>query len=220
MKILLIEDNSWLSRIITRGLIEEGYEVDPVDSSIDGKLYTKSRAYDLIILDIMLLKKDGIQFYKTIRAQRRNTPILILMNRYMEKFKDVSLSSEVDDYMIKPFALNDLLVKIRALLQRQDLEKTRKLIFGELEIDQVAHKVVYKNRPIRLSNKEYNILEYFLFHPKMVITRTMLKKHIWNYEFESISNLIDVYIRRLRHKTGDKDSPILTIRGAGYRLKI
>lgn len=221
MRILVVEDDRRLSSIIKRGLVEEGYAVDAVYDGEDGEYFAESTTYDLIILDIMLPKKDGLQVCHDLRAKKVNTPILMLTARDTVDDKVIGLDAGADDYMVKPFAFNELLARIRALLRRESLAKTPRLQAGELEMDTLTREVWYKGKLIGLTNKEYIILEYFMRHPNMVISRTMLENHAWDYEFDSISNLIDVYIRKLRRKIGgDGDSPIQTVRGAGYRLRV
>ena len=221
MRILVVEDDRRLSGIVKRGLIEEGYAVDAVFDGEEGEYYAESTPYDLIILDIMIPKKDGIQVCKGLRSQKVNTPVLMLTARDTVEDKVIGLDSGADDYMVKPFAFNELLARIRALLRRESLAKTPKLLVGDLEMDTLTREVKFHQKIVDLTNKEYIILEYFMRHPNMVISRTMLENHAWDYEFDSVSNLIDVYIRKLRRKIGgDGDSPIMTVRGAGYRLRV
>jgi len=220
MRILVVEDDRRLSSIIKRGLIEESYAVDTVYDGEEGEYFAESTTYDLILLDIMLPKKDGLQVCRDLRSKKVNTPILMLTARDTIDDKVIGLDAGADDYMVKPFAFNELLARIRALLRREGLVKTPRLKVAELEMDTLTREVWYKDKLIELTNKEYIILEYFMRHPNMVISRTMLENHAWDYEFDSISNLIDVYIRKLRRKIGgDGDSPIQTVRGAGYRLR-
>jgi len=220
MRILLVEDDRRLSGILKRGLIEEGYAVDAVYDGEEGEYYAETTPYDLIILDIMLPIKDGLEVCRDLRQKRVNTPILMLTARDTVEDRVKGLDAGADDYLIKPFAFNELLARIRALLRRESMTKTPRLKVGDLEMDTLSREVWYKGKLIDLTNKEYIILEYFMRHPNMVISRTMLENHAWDYEFDSISNLIDVYIRKLRRKLGDEEnSPIQTVRGAGYRLK-
>jgi DNA-binding response OmpR family regulator len=220
MRILVVEDDRRLSSIIKRGLVEEGYAVDTVYDGEEGEYFAEATEYDLILLDIMLPQKDGFQVCRNLRQKKVNTPILMLTARDTIEDKVTGLDSGADDYLVKPFAFNELLARLRALLRRESLTKTPKLIVGELVMDTLTREVWYKHNLIELTNKEYIILEYFMRHPNMVISRTMLENHAWDYEFDSISNLIDVYIRKLRRKIqGDGDAPIQTIRGAGYKLR-
>jgi DNA-binding response OmpR family regulator len=220
VRILIVEDDRRLSSIIKRGLVEEGYAVDTVYDGEEGEYFAEATEYDLILLDIMLPKKDGYEVCRNLRQKKVNTPILMLTARDTIEDKVTGLDSGADDYLVKPFAFNELLARLRALLRRESLAKTPKLIVGELVMDTLTREVWYKRDLIELTNKEYIILEYFMRHPNMVISRTMLENHAWDYEFDSISNLIDVYIRKLRRKIqGDGDVPIQTIRGAGYKLR-
>jgi DNA-binding response OmpR family regulator len=217
MRVLVVEDERRLASIIKRGLIEEGYAVDTVYDGEEAQYMGETTSYDIIILDIMLPKKDGIAVCKELRARKINTPILMLTARDSVK----GLDSGADDYMIKPFAFSELLARIRALLRRETTSKTPKMQVGELILDTLTREAWRGDRKIELTTKEYAILEYFMSHPNMVITRTMLEENAWDYEYDSMSNIIDVYIRRLRRKIdGDvDDSLIQTVRGAGYRLK-
>jgi len=221
MRVLVVEDERRLSGIIRRGLIEEGYAVDVAYEGDEAQFMAETTNYDIIILDIMLPKKDGIAVCKDLRAKKVNTPILMLTARDSIEDRVKGLDSGADDYLIKPFAFSELLARIRALLRRESLSKTPKMEVGELVLDTLTREAWRGQRKIDLTTKEYSILELFMSHPNMVITRTMLEENVWDYEYDSMSNVIDVYIRRLRRKIdGDKeDSLIQTVRGAGYRLK-
>jgi DNA-binding response OmpR family regulator len=222
MRVLVVEDERRLAGIIKRGLIEEGYAVDTVYDGEEAQYMGETTSYDIIILDIMLPKKDGIAVCKELRAKKINTPILMLTARDSVEDRVKGLDSGADDYMIKPFAFSELLARIRALLRRETLSKTPRMQVGELILDTLTREAWRGDRKIELTTKEYSILEYFMSHPNMVITRTMLEENAWDYEYDSMSNIIDVYIRRLRRKIdGDvDDSLIQTVRGAGYRLKL
>jgi DNA-binding response OmpR family regulator len=222
LRILVVEDERRLASIIKRGLIEEGYSVDNAYDGEEAEYLAESASYDLIILDIMLPKKDGIAVCHSLRVKRVNTPILMLTAKDSIEDKVRGLDSGADDYQIKPFAFSELLARARALIRREAMTKTSKLQVGDLILDTVSREVWRGEKKIDLTTKEYSILEFFMRHPNAVITRTMLEENVWNYEFDSISNIIDVYIRRLRRKTdGDsEDSLIQTVRGAGYRMKV
>jgi DNA-binding response OmpR family regulator len=221
MRMLVVEDERRLAGIIRRGLIEEGYAVDVVYDGEEAQYMAETTTYDIIILDIMLPKKDGIAVCKDLRIKKVNTPILMLTARDSVEDRVKGLDSGADDYLIKPFAFSELLARIRALLRRESLSKTPKIQVGDLVLDTLTREAWHGQRKIDLTTKEYSILEYFMSHPNMVITRTMLEENAWDYEYDSMSNIIDVYIRRLRRKIdGDgEDSLIQTVRGAGYRLK-
>jgi DNA-binding response OmpR family regulator len=221
MRVLVVEDERRLAGIIKRGLIEEGYAVDTVYDGEEAQYMGETTTYDIIILDIMLPKKDGIAVCRDLRTKKINTPILMLTARDSVEDRVKGLDSGADDYMIKPFAFSELLARIRALLRRETLSKTPKMQVGDLVLDTLTREAWRGDRKIELTTKEYSILEYFMSHPNMVITRTMLEENAWDYEYDSMSNIIDVYIRRLRRKIdGDTDDSLIqTVRGAGYRLK-
>ena len=221
MRVLVVEDERRLASIIKRGLIEEGYAVDTVYDGEEAQYMAETTTYDIIVLDIMLPKKDGIAVCKDLRAKKINTPILMLTARDSVEDRVKGLDSGADDYVIKPFAFSELLARIRALLRRESLSKTPKIQVGDLLLDTLTREAWRGQRKIDLTTKEYAILEYFMSHPNMVITRTMLEENAWDYEYDSMSNIIDVYIRRLRRKIDGEaeDSLIQTVRGAGYRLK-
>lgn len=221
MRILVVEDERRLCNIVKRGLLEEGYVVDTAYDGEDGEYLAETTPYDLVILDIMLPKKDGIEVCRELRLKKVNTPILMLTAKDTVDDRVKGLDAGADDYLVKPFAFNELLARIRALLRRDGFSKSPKLQVGDLVLDTLTREAWRRQRKIELTTKEYSILEYFMRHPDMVITRTMIEENAWNYEFDSMSNIIDVYIRRLRRKIDEEgeDSLIQTVRGAGYRLR-
>ncbi|MFH1382337.1 MAG: two-component system response regulator RppA [Chloroflexota bacterium] len=221
MRILVVEDERRLAAIVKRGLIEEGYSVDTVYDGEEAEYMAETTAYDLIVLDIMLPKKDGIAVCHDLRAKKVNTPVLMLTAKDTVEDRVKGLDSGADDYLVKPFAFSELLARVRALLRREALSKTSRIEVGNLVLDTLSREAWRGQRKIELTTKEYSILEYFMRHPNMVITRTMIEENAWDYEFDSMSNIIDVYIRRLRRKIDDEggDSLLQTIRGAGYRLR-
>jgi len=221
MRILVVDDDRRLCNIIKRGLLEEAYAVDLAYDGEEGEYLAEINPYDLIILDIMMPKKDGIEVCRGLRSKRVNTPILMLTARDAIEDRVKGLDAGADDYLVKPFAFNELLARIRALLRREGMFKSPELEIGDLVLNTLSRQVRHGQETIDLTTKEYAILEYFMRHPNMVITRTMLEEHIWDYDFDSMSNLVDVYIRRLRRKIDveGEDSLIQTVRGAGYRLK-
>jgi len=221
MRILVVDDDRRLCGIIKRGLMEEAYAVDVAYDGEEGEYMAEVDPYDLIILDIMMPRKDGIQVCRELRTKKINTPILMLTAKDAIEDRVQGLDAGADDYMVKPFAFNELLARVRALLRREGMFKSPELSSGELILNTLTRQVQRGQDIIDLTTKEYAILEYFMRHPNMVITRTMLEEHVWSYDFDSMSNLIDVYIRRLRSKIdGERnDSLIQTVRGAGYRLK-
>lgn len=220
MRILVVEDNHRLSYSLKMNLAHEGYSVDSAYDGQEGQDLAELAPYDLIILDILLPKKDGLEVCRTLRQRRIHTPILLLTARDGVDDRVQGLDCGADDYLVKPFAMRELLARLRALLRRQQPYKSCRLEIGDLYIDPVMHSVERQGKPIELTPKEYALLEYLMYHPKQVVTRDMIEQHIWNYDFECSSNVIDVYIRRLRRKIDDPFEVKLlkTIRGVGYRL--
>lgn len=221
MRILVVEDEKRLAEVIKKGLVEEGYSVDIAYDGAEGQYMAESASYDLVILDIMLPKKDGVTICQELRIRGINTPILMLTAKDSVEDRVKGLDSGADDYLVKPFAFSELVARVRALLRREALSKASKLQVGNLVMDTLTREVWRGDKKIELTAKEYAILEYFMRHPNMVVTRTMLMEKVWDYDFEGISNVIDVYIRRLRLKLDEEgaESIIETVRGAGYRLR-
>jgi DNA-binding response OmpR family regulator len=221
MRILVIDDDRRLCAVIKRGLLEEAYAVDLAYDGEEGEYLAEVNPYDAIILDIMLPVKNGIEICQELRAKRVNTPILMLTGKDAVEDRVRGLDTGADDYLVKPFAFGELLARIRALLRREGISKSPELQVGDLMLNTLTRQIWRGQRPVELTTKEYVILEYFMRHPNVVVTRTMIEEHAWDYDFDSLSNLVDVYIRRLRRKIDDerKDSLIQTVRGAGYRLK-
>jgi DNA-binding response OmpR family regulator len=221
MRVLVVEDERRLASIIKRGLLEEGYAVDNAYDGEEAQFMAENTQYDVIVLDIMLPRKDGIAVCRDLRAKSINTPILMLTAKDTLDDRVKGLDSGADDYQVKPFSFSELLARVRALMRRQALPKSQKLRVGELMIDTLSREIWRGQRKIELTTKEYAMLEYFMRHHNMVLTRTMLEENVWDYAFDGASNVVDVYIRRLRRKLeeGGEDSLIETVRGAGYRLR-
>jgi DNA-binding response OmpR family regulator len=221
MRILVVDDDRRLCAVIKRGLLEEAYAVDLAYDGEEGEYLAEVNPYDLIILDIMLPSKGGIQVCHELRAKKVNTPILMLTAKDAVEDRVRGLDTGADDYLVKPFAFNELLARVRALLRREGMSKSPELRVGDLTLNTLTRQVWRGQRPVELTTKEYVILEYLMRHPNVVVTRTMIEEHAWDYDFDSLSNLVDVYIRRLRRKIDNdgEDGLIQTVRGAGYRLK-
>ncbi len=221
MRILLVEDEEKIIDFLKRGLKENKFAVDVARDGEEGLYLSDINPYDLIILDLMLPKIDGITICKQIRGKKNNTPILILTARNQVNDRIKGLNSGADDYLAKPFAFTELLARIRALLRRQREEKDDVLKIGDLEANLLTHEVVRGGKKVPLTSKEYALLEYMMLHSGQVITRTMISEHVWNEDFHSLSNVIDVHIRYLRKKidNGFKKKLIHTLRGTGYILK-
>ncbi len=221
MRILLVEDEKKIASFIKRGLKEEHYVVDVAYEGEKGLFLAEVNLYDLIILDIMLPGKDGISICKELRNKKIDAPILMLTAKDKIGDKVMGLDSGADDYLAKPFSFEEFLARVRALLRRQKIEKTTTLKVADLELDQLTHKVKRQDKEIPLTSKEYALLEYLMFHANQVVTRTMLSEHVWHEDFDSFTNVIDVYVNYLRNKIdkGFKKRLIHTIRGIGYILK-
>ncbi len=221
MRILVVDDDRRLCNIVKRGLVEEAHTVDVAYDGEEGGYLAEVNPYDLIILDIMMPKKDGIEVCRELRSKNINIPIMMLTAKDAVEDRVKGLDSGADDYVVKPFAFSELLARVRALLRREGPLKSSEITVGELVLDTRTRELRKGKKIIELTTKEYTILEYLMRHSNMVVTRTMIEEHAWDYDFNSISNLVDVYIRRLRRKIGDgeKGNVIQTVRGAGYRLR-
>ena len=221
MRILVIEDEKKLASFIERGLKEKSYIVDVAYDGEDGLFKAEINIYDLIILDVLLPKKDGITICRELRKKNITLPILMLTARDTLKDKVSGLDAGADDYLTKPFAFVEFLARVRSLLRRNNTNKTAVLKVGNLELNQLTHQVKRDGKEIILTNKEYALLEYFALHANQIITRTMISEHVWNEDFDSFSNVIDVYVNLLRGKVdkGSKKKLLHTIRGTGYILK-
>ncbi len=222
MRILLVEDNRRLNNSLKLSLVDDGYAVDQAYDGEEGQELAMIYPYDAIILDIMLPLKDGLQVCRELRNQRINTPILMLTARDTVEDRVHGLDSGADDYLVKPFALEELRARLRALLRRESGDKTAELHMGDLVLDPAAHTVERDGQPIDLTAKEFSLLEYFMRNPNRVITREMAESHIWSYDFQASSNVVDVYVRRLRRKIDDPSDVKLfeTVRGVGYRITV
>lgn len=221
MRILVVDDEPHLTDILYKSLREEGYSVDVTRNGIDGYEYAKTGVYDVIILDIMLPGMDGIEVLKNLRNIGINTPVLMLTAKDATEDKVNGLDSGADDYLTKPFELSELLARVRALLRRESENKSPILKVGDLELNTLTHQVKRGGREITLTSKEYAMLEYLMRNANRVLSRSQIADHVWDYDFDGLSNIIDVYIRYLRKKIDD-DFPVKlihTVRGSGYCLK-
>ncbi|MEI6126451.1 MAG: response regulator transcription factor [Pseudomonadota bacterium] len=220
MRILVIEDERKISAFIKRGLKEEGHAVDVGYDGEEGYHLIGENDYDLIILDLMLPKLDGITLCKQIRADGIQTPIIMLTAKSTVQDKVTGLDSGANDYITKPFAFEELLARIRVIL-RKSAQVTTKLQVAGLALDLLTHKVTRDGEEIILSAKEFSLLEYLMRNAGMVITRTMISEHVWDIDFDTSTNVIDVYINYLRNKIDSRHEKKLihTVRGRGYTLK-
>lgn len=221
MRILLVEDNKRLSDSLKLSLKDDGYAVDTAYDGLDGEEMARTPVYDAIILDIMLPGKDGISICRDLRNGHIKTPILMLTARDALSDRVQGLDSGADDYLVKPFELEELRARIRALLRRDAPDKSGTLQIADLELDPASHSVRRNGQPIDLTAKEFALLEYMMRHPNHVVTREMAEQHIWSDDHLIASNVVDVYIRRLRRKIDDpfNEKLLETLRGAGYRIR-
>jgi len=222
MRILIIEDNKRLSDSLRMNLEDDGYVIDVAYDGLDGEEMAAMTPYEAIILDIMLPEKDGLAVCRDLRKKRVNTPILMLTARDALDDRVSGLDSGADDYLVKPFEIDELRARIRALLRRESSSKSPFLQVGDLTIDPATHAVERAGQPIDLTAKEFSLLEFFMRHPNHIISREMAESSLWSYDHVVSSNVIDVYVRRLRRKIDDPHAVKLfeTIRGAGYRLRV
>ncbi len=221
MKILVVEDEKKVAAFIKKGLEEDSYRVELAADGEKGKEVALQHSFDLIILDILMPKKDGLTLLKELRAQRISTPVLMITAKGSVDDKVKGLDSGADDYLVKPFAIAELLARVRSLLRRGGSEKLTALSAGDLMLDLVSHKAARGKKMIELTAKEYTLLEYFMRNTNKVLSRTIISEHIWNYNFDTGTNIIDVYINHLRNKIdgGFEKKLIHTIRGVGYMMK-
>lgn len=222
MKILIIEDNEKLANSIKDGLAQNGFAADYITDGAEGerRLLISHNDYDAVILDLLLPGKDGIAICKRARAAGIKIPILMLTARISTEDKIKGLDSGADDYLPKPFAFDELVARIRALLRRPEESVESELRIGGLSINANTRTVELRGEKVDLTLKEFMVLEYLMRHPGKVVTRDELYDHAWDFAANSFSNTVDVHIKNLRKKLKDNDEKILeTIRGVGYRLK-
>jgi len=220
MRVLVVEDEPGIAQFIRQGLREAGYAVDVAYDGEEGLDYVYVAEYDVLVLDILLPKLDGLDVLHALRARGVKTPVLLLTAKDTVEDRVRGLDSGADDYLVKPFAFPELVARLRALLRRPPLQIDPVLHLGDLAMDTARREVRRGGRLIELSPREFTLLEYLMRHPRHVLTRTQLAEHVWNFDFFNDSNVVDVYIGYLRRKIDrGSDRPLLqTVRGVGYRL--
>jgi DNA-binding response OmpR family regulator len=221
MRILVAEDHPTLGPTLKTSLESCHYAVDLVSDGEDAVALGEVVPYDLIILDVLLPSLTGFEICKKLRARHKKTPILFLTALGEIDNRVTGLDLGADDYLVKPFAFRELEARVRALLRRESSATTKLLRFMDITLDTTTHEARRGERCITLSSKEYALLEFFMYRPRQVLSRTMIAEHVWDYDAEHLSNVIDVYIRYLRNKLCAASEPdvIQTIRGSGYQLK-
>ena len=221
MRLLIVEDEENLREILKKRLKGEHYSVDSCGDGIEAMEYMDMVEYDGIILDIMLSGKDGLEILKEIRERGNQTPVLMLTARDAIEDRVKGLDLGADDYMVKPFAFEELVARIRVMMRRKPQFTTNRIVFENLVLDRDMKKVWRDEREIILSGKEFMILEYLMRNPNIVLSRKQIEENVWDYDFEGGSNVVDVYIRYLRKKIDDgfEQKFIHTVRGLGYVLR-
>ena len=220
MRVLLVEDEVQIADFVTRGLSEQGYAVDVAYDGDEGLHWPDVAEFDVIILDVMLPGRNGLELCRSFRERGIRTPVLMLTARDAVEDRVLGLDSGADDYLVKPFAFAELLARLRALTRREPAALGTLLRVGDLIFDTLTQEVSRQGMRLELTTKECRLLEYLMRHPNHVLTRTMIAEHVWNYGFDNATNVIDVHVRNLRRKI---DAPftvklLQTIRGAGYRI--
>ena len=218
MRILVVEDDVKVAEFVRRGLTEEGYAVDVLHDGSDAGDQAAAFDYDAVVLDMMLPKQSGFQVLRAIRARKASLPVVILTARDSVQDRIAGLDAGADDYMAKPFALAELSARLRALLRR-GAPRVTSLRVADLEIDTIRRFVTRGGKAIDLKPKEYALLEFLMKHADRPVTRSLIIEHVWDIHFDSVSNVVEVYINALRNKIDRGQMPLIhTIRGVGYML--
>ncbi|HSM61842.1 MAG TPA: response regulator transcription factor [Longimicrobiales bacterium] len=218
MRILVVEDEKKVASFLEKGLREEGYSVDVAHDGVDGLSKANVYDYDLLLLDIMLPGRSGLEIVRELRSRESTVPILMLTARDAREDVVMGLDAGADDYLAKPFGFDELLARIRALLRRGGASRPDRLIYDDVEVDRLKHTASRGGRRLDLTPKELHLLEYFMLHAERVVRRTELLEKVWDLHFDPMSNVVDVHVGHLRQKLREagEDSLIHTIRGAGY----
>jgi two-component system copper resistance phosphate regulon response regulator CusR len=221
VRILLVEDEKKLSELVARALRQESYAVDIADDGVQGWELAQAYDYDLVLLDLMLPKLPGQELLRRIRRRNQQVPILILTARDATQEKVSNFEAGADDYLTKPFAFAELVMRVKALLRRGPMTRSSVLRVADLEVDRLTQQVRRAGKRIELTAKEYALLEYLASSPGRVFSRTMIIEHVWDQSFEGLTNIVDVYVRHLRAKVDDPFplKLIRTVRGVGYGLE-
>ena len=221
MRILIVEDDRKVGSFLDKGLREEGYSVDLAADGAEGAMKARVYDYDLLLLDVMLPGKSGLEIVREVRGKERNVPILLLTARDATDDIVAGLDAGADDYLTKPFSFDVLVARIRALLRRGGAERSERLIYADIEVDRLKHAAYKKGVRLDLTPKEFQLLEFFLLNAERVIRRTELLEKVWDLSFDPMSNVVDVHVSHLRQKLkGEEGGPMVhTIRGVGYTLR-
>lgn len=222
MKILVVEDDRKVAGFIEQGLREEGYAVDIAPDGDEAAMLAHVYDYDLIVLDVMLPRKNGLQVAAELRREGSKTPVLMLTARDTTEDVVRGLDAGADDYLTKPFKFDELLARVRALMRRGGAARTELLVFGPVELDRLKHKVRVRGKAVDLTPKEFHLLQHFLLHPEEIVRRTELLEKVWDMHFDPESNVVDVHVGNLRRKLRQAAGQELihTERGVGFRLQL
>lgn len=221
MRILVVEDEQKVSALVKRGLMAERYAVDIAADGLEGFEFAEAYPYDLIILDLMLPRLAGSELLQRIRRTNTFVPILVLTARDSVDDKVRLFELGADDYLTKPFAFAELVVRVKALLRRGPVNRSSTLRIGDLELDRLTQQVKRAGRRVELTAKEYSLLEYLMQNEERVLSRNMIIEHVWDQSFDGVTNIVDVYVRHLRSKVDDGNTVkmIRTVRGTGYMIR-
>ena len=222
MRILVVEDEKKIASLLRRGLKEQGYTVDVLENGIEAFERAKSEPYDAIVLDIMLPGRDGLSVLRQLRESGVITPVLLLTARGEVNERVEGLNLGADDYLAKPFSMDEVVARVRALVRRATGEKLSLYRLGDLTMNLVSREIYRGKRKVDLTTREFGLMEYLISSPGHVFTRTQIQERVWDYHFDPNTNLVDVYIQRLRRKVDDGETSKLihTVRGVGYCMKV
>jgi len=221
MRVLVVEDEKQIAAFVKKGLEEQGFVVDVSHNGDDAYTMALERTYDAIVLDIMLPGRDGLSILKNLRAKKNSVPVILLTARSELDERLEGLNLGADDYLTKPFFVEELIARLHAVVRRASGERLTLLQSGDLTVNLITREVRRAERDVRLTAREFNLLEYLMRSPGRVYTRTQILEHIWGYDFDPNTNLVDVHIQRLRKKISPEAAEALieTVRGVGYRFK-
>jgi len=221
VRILVVEDDRKVARFLERALQEEGYAVDVARDGAEGAMKARIGDYDLLVLDVMLPGRSGLEVARELRREERTVPILLLTARDSKEDVVAGLDAGADDYLTKPFSLSEVLARVRALMRRGGSSRSERLTYGDVEIDRIRHEARRKGTLLDITPREFALLEYFLLHAEQVVRRTELLEKVWDMSFDPMSNVIDVHVANLRRKLkgANSDTLIHTVRGVGYILE-
>lgn len=221
MKVLLVEDEAQIASFVIKGLQEAGFVVDHCDNGDEGWERIHQGSYDALVLDIMLPGRDGLSILRELRQEKNGTPVILLTARASLDERVEGLNTGADDYLTKPFYIEELIARLHAQIRRKTGTEQSSITAGKLYVDLLKRSVIYDEQPRDLSSREFNLLTYLLRSPGRVYSRTQILEHVWEYHFDPETNIVDVYIQRLRKKVGaPRNELIETVRGVGYRIAV